>query len=128
MTDGHRPVVAVVDDDDGVRDSLRFLLETAGYDVVAYDSAEAYLNDQAARPPACLVLDQHMPQITGVELLDLLRTRGVRLPIALITGSPSDELARRANALGVARILEKPLTDDSLLRFVQCATSGRLSR
>jgi two-component system response regulator FixJ len=124
MQNGPRPVVAVVDDDDDVRESLRFLLETAGYDVAAYDSAQAYLdhlNDQVA---ACLVLDQHMPQITGVELLIQLQQRGADLPTALITGSPSSDLVRRAKALGVAQILEKPLADDALLRFVQCVTSG----
>jgi FixJ family two-component response regulator len=128
MQNGPRPVVAVVDDDDDVRESLRFLLETAGYDVRVYESAQAYLDQLADRAPACLVLDHHMPQITGVELLAQLRQRGADLPTALITGSPSPDLVRRANALGVTRVLEKPLADDALLRFVRCATSGMLSR
>lgn len=128
MTDKHRPVVAVVDDDDDVRESLRFLLETAGYDVVVYDSAQAYLDHLADPAASCLVLDHHMPQISGVELLTQLHQRGIGVPTALITGSPSPDLVRRAAALGVARVLEKPLADDSLLRFVQCVTSGTLAR
>lgn len=128
MQNAPRPVVAVVDDDDDVRESLRFLLETAGYDVAAYDSAQAYLDHLADPAAACLVLDHHMPQITGVELLTQLHRRGADLPTALITGSPSPDLVRRAKALGVARVLEKPLADDALLRFVQCATSGTLAR
>lgn len=124
MADPRRPVVAVVDDDEDVRESLRFLLETAGYDVATYDSAQDYLDHLAGSPAACLVLDQHMPQVTGTELLDLLRARGPRLPTALITGSPSPDLVRRAQEAGATRVLEKPLADDSLLCFVQHAISG----
>ena len=127
MTDEHRPVVAVVDDDDDVRESLRFLLETAGYDVVVYDSAQAYLERIADSPADCLIVDHHMPRITGVELLAQLRQRGAHVPTVLITGSPSPDLVRRATALGVSRVLEKPLADDALLRFVQGVTSGTLS-
>jgi two-component system response regulator FixJ len=128
MIDGRHPVVAVVDDDEHVRESLRFLLETAGYVVVTYDSAQAYLDQVATQPAACLVLDLHMPQVTGVELLTQLRRRGGRLPTALITGSPSPELVRRVDALGAARVLEKPLADDALLRFVHCAINGAFSQ
>ncbi len=124
MRNAPRPVVAVVDDNDDVRGALRFLLETAGYDVAAYDSAQAYLDHLVDPTAACLVLDHHMPQVTGVELLTQLHQRGADLPTALITGSLSPDLVRRARALGVARVLEKPLADDALLRFVQCATSG----
>jgi two-component system response regulator FixJ len=128
MIDARHPVVAVVDDDEHVRESLRFLLETAGYVVVTYDSAQAYLDQVATQPAACLVLDLHMPQVTGVELLTQLRRRGARLPTALITGSPSPELVRRVDALGAARVLEKPLADDALLRFVHCAINGAFSQ
>jgi two-component system response regulator FixJ len=124
MSDGRNPMIAVVDDDLDVRESLRFLLETAGYSVATYESANDYLDRVAADHPACLVLDQHMPQVTGVELLALLRERGAALPTALITGSPTPELLRRAAALGAQRVLEKPLADDALLRFIRCATSG----
>ena len=124
MQDGRRPVVIVVDDDEAVRESLRFLLDIAGYDVVTFESAQAYL-DRADRQSAdCMVLDQHMPHTTGLELLGLLRQSGIRLPTALITGSPSPDLVRQATALGAARVLEKPLADDALLRFVACAASG----
>jgi two-component system response regulator FixJ len=71
-----------------------------------------------------MLLDQHMPNTTGLELLTLLRHRGARLPTALITGSPSPDLVRQAIALGAARVLEKPLADDALLHFVACAAAG----
>ena len=126
MADLHHPVVAVVDDDDDVRESLRFLLETAGYPVAAYASAEAFIAGLHDQLPSCLVLDQHMPRMTGVQLLGVLRQRDARLPIALLTASPSPALRRMANALGVEQILEKPLADDALLCFVQRATAGKL--
>jgi two-component system, LuxR family, response regulator FixJ len=128
MTDGPRPQVAVVDDDTGVRDSLRFLLETAGYRVATYESAPAYLQDRASCRAACLVLDQHMRQLTGLEMLALLDHQGIRLPTVLITGSPSPDLPRRAEALGVVAVLEKPLADDALLSFVERAVSGGRAR
>jgi two-component system, LuxR family, response regulator FixJ len=120
---GYRSMVIVVDDDEAVRESLRFLLEIAGYHVVTFESAQAYL-DRADRGPAtCMVLDQHMPNTTGLELLTQLHQSGAGLPTALITGSPSPDLVRQATALGAARVLEKPLADDALLSFVACAAS-----
>jgi len=124
MQDGRRPVVIVVDDDEAVRESLRFLLDIAGYDVMTFESAQAYLDRVNREPAACMVLDQHMPNTTGLELLAVLRQSGARLPTALITGSPSPDLVRQATALGATRVLEKPLADDALLRFVACATAG----
>ncbi len=124
MQDGCRPVVIVVDDDEAVRESLRFLLDIAGYDVMTFDSAQAYLDRVNREPAACMVLDQHMPNTTGLELLAVLRQSGARLPTALITGSPSPDLVRQATALGASRVLEKPLADDALLRFVACAAAG----
>jgi FixJ family two-component response regulator len=124
MQDGHRSIVVVVDDDEAVRESLRFLLDVAGYHVATFGSAQAYLDDAPCRPATCLVVDQHMPQITGLELLAMLRQRGTSLPTALITGSLSPDVVRQAKALGVAQVLEKPLADDALLRFVACAVSG----
>lgn len=124
MVDEHRPLVAVVDDDDGVRESLRFLLETAGYDVAVFESGQAFLADGATGTACCLILDQHMPHVTGVELLGMLRARGVTLPVALMTGSPSPDLLRQAIRAGATAVLEKPMADDALLRFIQRATAG----
>jgi FixJ family two-component response regulator len=111
-------MVAVVDDDDAVRESLRFLLEAAGFPVSVYASAAEFLNTANPDEIGCLVLDQHMPQQTGLQLVTRLRGDGTDLPIALITGSPSPDLIERAKHLGVQMVLEKPLADDVLLDFV----------
>jgi two-component system response regulator FixJ len=118
MQDGHDGAVAVVDDDDAVRDSLQFLLEIAGFQVDAYSSAQQFLNDATLADLRCLVVDQHMPDTTGLQLVTQLRAQGATLPVALITGSPSPDLVRRAQQLGIAAVLEKPLADDVLLNFV----------
>src|SRR5271154_1472398 len=123
MQDERRPMVVVVDDDEAVRESLRFLLDIAGYNVLVFDSAQAYLNRIDHGPATCMLLDQHMPNTTGLELLTLLRHTGAGLPTALITGSPSPDLVRQATALGAARVLEKPLADEALLSFVACAAA-----
>ena len=124
MHDGSRRLVAVVDDDDAVRDSLRFLLEIAGYSVVIYGSAAQFLHEASLSEVDCLVVDQHMPDQTGLQLIAHLRAKGVTLPIALITGSPSADLIRQAHELNVAKVMEKPLDDDVLLDFIEHARDG----
>jgi len=119
MQDAGGRLVAVVDDDDAVRDSLRFLLETVGFDVATYGSAGQFLAEANPDELACLVVDQHMPELSGLQLVMRLRHEGYALPIALITGSPSAELVRRARALGVSTVLEKPLADEVLLDFIE---------
>lgn len=114
----HRQTVAVVDDDQGVRDSLRFLLETAGFDVDTFDSACEFLAASVAGTSVILLVDQHMPRLTGLDLLHRLRERGISGTVALMTGSPSDELSRRARELGATAVLEKPLAEELLLRFL----------
>ncbi|HEY7581628.1 MAG TPA: response regulator [Acetobacteraceae bacterium] len=122
MHDGSGRLVAVVDDDDAVRESLRFLLDIAGYRIATYASAAQFLQEAPLDGLACLVVDQHMPDLTGLQLIARLRGQGVRLPVALITGSPSADMLRLATELGVARVLEKPLHDERLLEFIANST------
>jgi two-component system, LuxR family, response regulator FixJ len=117
MTDAMPHTVAIVDDDEAVRDSLQFLLGTAGHVTETFASAAEFL-DAEMRHLACLILDHHMPHMTGLELLERLRDLGVGIPVALIAGSPSPAVAAQAAALGVERVLEKPLTEHDLLAFV----------
>ena len=120
---GARPaVIAIVDDDPGVRDSLRFLLETAGHAVETYESGPRFLADADLSRLACLVLDQRMPQVAGLDMLAVLRERGVALPpTLLIVSTPGPGVSRRAAELGVARVLEKPLARDDLLAEIGAA-------
>jgi FixJ family two-component response regulator len=117
-------VVGIVDDDAGVRDSLCFLLEIAGFRVLAYASAAAFLADSARGDVDCLLVDQHMPHCTGLELLDQLQRRAERIPAALITGSPSANLRERAAQVNVAHVWEKPLAEAAVLAFAAGEEAG----
>ena len=116
--------VAIVDDDAAVRDSLRFLLGVSGYDVATYESAADFLAHCDRRFLVGLILDHHMPQVTGLELAARLRAQGDPLPIMLITGSSSPAISARAKALGIEQVLEKPPAEQELLRFVATVLGG----
>ena len=88
LAEVERRKVAIVDDDHAVRESLQFLLEIWGHAVEAFQSAAEFLDAEVQRF-ACLILDHHMPNMTGLELAEKLRSDGNLLPIMLITGSPS---------------------------------------
>jgi two-component system response regulator FixJ len=118
MTASESATVAVIDDDDGVRESLQFLLETAGYDVHGYRSAQAFLPEADGYDWRYLLIDQHMPAVTGLELLARLRGRGHATPTLLITGSKTPEMDGQAAELGATAVLEKPLADADLLRYL----------
>ena len=109
-------VIAVIDDDPAVLDSLKFLLESAGYTVAAYSSASAFLDDRLARP-ACLIVDQHMPAMTGLDLVAHLRQAAAPIPALLITGAPSPAIAARASQLDI-EMLEKPAGENDVLKFI----------
>lgn len=109
--------VAVVDDDAAVLESLRFLLELAGFQVATYSSAIDYL-ERSDISPRCIILDHHMPKMTGLELTARLRADGNQVPILLITSFPSPAIVARAAEIGIARVLDKPPTEDDLINFV----------
>lgn len=115
------PPVFVVDDDGRVRDSLRWLLESAGLTVETYAGAREFLAACDPPRPGCLVLDARMPEMSGLELLDELSVRGVRLPTILITGHGDVAMMVRAMKAGAVDVIEKPLDDQRLLeRIRQC--------
>lgn len=105
-------VVAVVDDR-ALLQSLKFALELEGFQVDAYDSAEALLKADLPRSGLCLVVDERLPGLGGLDLLETLRGRHGPLPSLLLTTHPSGDLAEHARALGV-EIIEKPLMGDVL--------------
>ncbi|RME65956.1 MAG: response regulator [Alphaproteobacteria bacterium] len=104
----------MIDDDAAVRHALRFALETEGYDVLTHDSAAAFLAVPAPSTRACLLIDQHMPGMSGLELAAALRAGGSTLPIVLMTASPTAQLRQGALLTGVCEIVEKPLLGNAL--------------
>ncbi|UZE49155.1 response regulator [Rhodopseudomonas sp. P2A-2r] len=111
-------MVYVVDDDVDVLKSLRFLLETEGFDVRTFGSGAALLDNAAEGGIDCLVIDYKMPDIDGIELAQRLRQRSVTAPVVLITGYPDEQIQFKASAAGIARVLLKPHIEDSLVRSV----------
>jgi FixJ family two-component response regulator len=111
-------VVAVVDDDDDVGEVLGGLLEAMGYQVETYRSGTDFLADARLERLACVVVDQNMPRMTGLQMIEQLADRGVTIPALLITGVHDAEVERKAASLGVMTVLEKPMSHHELLRFV----------
>jgi FixJ family two-component response regulator len=123
VTTGRGGMVTVIDDDTAVLNSLRFLLEVAGHRVAAYSSPAEFLSS-GQREADCMIIDQHMPQMTGLELVAQLEDSSMRRNIMLITGSSTPDIRNRAAALGIAKVVEKPSADDELLDFVNACTAG----
>ncbi len=118
-------MVCIVDDDEAIRDSMRLLIESYGMDVREYPSATAYLNDQPMGGSACLLLDLHMPGMSGLELVELLRRRRVDTPAIIITGRSDPTLSDRIERAGVLALLHKPVGDQDLMAFIERAFEGR---
>jgi FixJ family two-component response regulator len=118
------PTVVLVDDDLALRLSLNFILELNGFVVETLDSGEALLAHALPKPPACLVLDQNMDGISGLDALRQLRARGVSLPAIMITSDAKPRFRRTAAGLG-ATVVEKPLHGDHLRVEIEAALAGR---
>lgn len=110
--------VLVVDDDPSVCEALRFLLQLEGLTVRTFASAGEMLEASDLEEAACLIVDYHLGKANGIDLLARLRGRGVNAPCILITGNPDAGLQKRAAEVGVLRVIEKPLADDTLLDLV----------
>jgi two-component system, LuxR family, response regulator FixJ len=117
MQANHREI-ALVDDDRGVRESLMFLLKIVGYQVVGYASAGEFLQHCNLDRVGGLILDQHMPHVSGLDLASRLRAEGRGFPILLITGSPSPAIVARAATLGINKVLEKPPAEAEIIAFL----------
>jgi two-component system, LuxR family, response regulator FixJ len=117
-TDG---VVHLIDDDDGVRQSLAFLLVSAGMAVRVYESASAFIEALGALQPGCVVSDVRMPGIDGLQLQQRLQALGMRLPMIIITGHADVSLAVEAMKAGAVDFIEKPFDDEAILSAIRIA-------
>src|SRR6266850_5899655 len=116
------PTVFVVDDDDGVRSSLQFLLESAGHVVEAYASASEFMAAYRPDRPCCLVLDVRLEGgPNGLELQEQMLSQGLELPIIFITGFGTVPMAVQALQRGAIDFLSKPFSDADLLKRIEQA-------
>lgn len=116
-------VVQVIDDDADVRQSLAFLLSTAGLAVRVHDSAVSFLKVLDEVQSGCVVTDIRMPQMDGLELQRRLRAQGSKLPVIVMTGHGDVALAVEAMKAGAVDFIEKPFDDDVLLSAIRTALS-----
>jgi two-component system response regulator FixJ len=113
--------VYLIDDDEAARESLSFLLRTAGLDVRTYDSAVAFLREMPDLKSACVITDVRMPEMSGIDLLRRLRELKIDVPVIVITGHADVPLAVEAMKVGAAEFLEKPFDDDAMLACIRTA-------
>jgi len=118
-------MIYVVDDDYDVRTSLRFLLETEGFDVRTFRSGTALLGSSTRHRADCLVVDYKMAGLDGLELAYRLRGLDVSTPIVLITGYPDENILAKATSAGVRQVLLKPNLEDNLVECVRNAINAR---
>jgi FixJ family two-component response regulator len=112
------PLIAIIDDDQAVREALQRMLRSYGFATAVFASAEQYL--AAGRPcGSCLILDVRMPGMTGWRLHHHLLSEGCRIPTILITGSPTSGERERAMSIGVASYLTKPVDERALLQTLR---------
>lgn len=120
-----RDRICIVDDDEAVADSLKALLETFGFAVRSYGSGVDFLADDPVHKAGCLVIDQQMPGMSGLDVIDQLQREGIRLPIILISGRLDPNTRERAASLGVTKIVDKPFAAASLVSVIKATLSER---
>ncbi|PSO18377.1 response regulator [Bradyrhizobium sp. MOS003] len=118
------PVIAIVDDDEGVRTSLASLVRSIGYEAQAYESGMDFLRQAPGDDPACMIADVQMPVISGDELQARLITAGRHFPIIFMTAFPSEAVRQRVMAAGAHCYLGKPSSGDEIIRCLEEALAG----
>jgi FixJ family two-component response regulator len=116
------PIVAAVDDDRRVRDSVQSVLESAGYDARAFESGEAFLDSGILSKVACVIADVRLPGIDGIELQCRIRHERPELPIVFVTAHDDDDVRRRAMRDGAIAFMLKPFDGGELLEHIARAT------
>jgi two-component system response regulator FixJ len=114
-------VVHVIDDEEAIRESLAFLLESEELEVHTYESANAFLESLPHGARGCIVTDIRMPGVSGIELLRQLRTMGVAIPVIVISGHADHQMVAEAMNSGALDCFKKPFDDDTFLSAIHSA-------
>jgi len=116
--------IALVDDDDSVRNALGRLLSALGFDVTTHESAHEFLTSLKSGRPDCLVADLHMPGITGLDLLRHLMRAGIKIPTIVVTAHDEPGIRERCLSAGAAAVLLKPIDSSNLTNAINAAVSA----
>ena len=119
--------IAIVDDDDAVREAMKLLVRSLGYHASTFASADEFLNFEQVDGTSFLITDVQMPGLSGIELQDRLTARGHRIPIIFITGYSDENLRIRAMRAGAIAFLTKPINPDQLVGHLEKALKAELS-
>jgi FixJ family two-component response regulator len=119
------PSVAIVDDEEPIRKALRRLLRASGIDTQSYASGQEFLDAAPTQRPDCLVLDLHMPGMSGLQLLNTMRSARQNVPTVIITAHDEPETREQCLAAGACAYLRKPLEDRLLLNAISAAIRSR---
>ena len=118
---GNEPTVFIVDDDEAMRNSLKWLIESVAMQVETYDSAQAFIESYYPGRSGCLLLDVRMPGMSGLELQEYLIDHHIHIPVIIITGHGDVPMAIRAMKVGAVDFIEKPFNDELLLESIRHA-------
>jgi FixJ family two-component response regulator len=118
---GITTLIAIVDDDELMRDALKGLLKEAGFSVRAFESAEEFLDSGEQHRTACLIADIRMPGMSGLDMQARLNDDDIRIPIIFITAHGDEHLRMQAMRSGAVEFLAKPFDDEALLESVRAA-------
>ena len=117
----HKPLIAVVDDDQSIREALENLISSVGFEVKLFASAEEYLDSDTPSQTDCAILDVRLPGISGLELQQRLVAEEQSIPVIVITAQGDDKTHDEAVAAGAIAFLKKPVTEAALLSAVESA-------
>ncbi len=125
MSTGRSGPIAIVDDDASVRTALARLLRANGYSTVTHPSGRDFLDSPALHEVECLILDMHMPGMSGADVLEEVAVAATKLPVVLTTGRYEVDFAQRSLDAGASAFLRKPIDEASLLEAVDVALHAR---
>jgi FixJ family two-component response regulator len=118
-------VIAIVDDDEFVLDSAKDLIESLGYDAMAFSSAEEFLQWKCSHEASCLITDMQMPGLSGLDLQERLISQGANVPVIVVSAFFNEATQARAMRAGALVCIEKPYREESLIKYLEIATKGQ---
>ena len=118
-------LISVVDDDESVRRTTKLLIESFGYRAAVYESAEVFLRSRKLHDTLCLIVDVQMPGISGLELQSQLAAKDCSIPIIFITAYRNETSRQQAMQAGAVAFLDKPFSDEQLLKNIRSALKHR---
>ena len=114
-----KPLISVIDDDESIRKATRLLIQSFGFQAVALQSAETFLQSAQLRETSCLIVDVQLPGMNGLQLQRHLAAEGCKVPIIFITAYDNSDSRQQAMQAGAVAFLSKPFSDNLLLQTIR---------